>query len=85
MGLISWRLLARNNEWNIFPDISPEHGSLSFYKISRAREIVFKNIESKKPVYVTPYVLGGIGRNFEHNQDKTKLISNDKYKAEAGL
>ncbi|MCK4814678.1 carbohydrate binding family 9 domain-containing protein, partial [bacterium] len=85
MGLITWRLLARNNEWDIFPDISPEHGPSSFYKISRAQEIVFRNIGSKKPVYVTPYVLGGIGRNFEHDQDKTKLISDDKYKAEAGL
>jgi len=85
MGLITWRLLARNNEWDIFPDISPEHGPSSFYKISRAQEIVFQNIESKKPVYITPYLLGGIGQNFEHNQDKTKLISNNEYKKEAGL
>ena len=85
MGLITWRLLARNNEWDIFPDISPELGMASFYKISHAQEIVFKNITSKKPVYITPYVLGGITKNYEHNSDQTKLISNNNYKTEAGL
>lgn len=85
MGLITWRSLARNNEWDIYPDISPELGMSSYYKISHAQEIVFKDIESKKPIYVTPYVLGGITKNFEHNTDQTKLISNNKYKTEAGL
>jgi len=85
MGLISWRLLARNFEWDIFPNISPEIGMSSYYKISHAQEIVFKNIKSKKPVYVTPYVVGGITKNYEHNSDLTKLISNNNYKTEAGL
>ncbi|PLX17594.1 MAG: hypothetical protein C0597_06935 [Marinilabiliales bacterium] len=85
MGLISWRLLARNFEWDIYPDISPEVGMNSYYKISHAQEIVFKDIESKKPVYITPYLLGGITTNYEHNADLTKLVSSEKYKTEAGL
>jgi len=85
MGLITWRLLARNFEWDIYPDISPELGMSSYYKISHAQEVVFKDIKSKKPVYVTPYVLGGITRNFEHNTDLTKLVSSEKYKTEAGV
>jgi len=85
MNIITWRLLARNNEWNIYPNISPEHGGLSFYKISHGQEIVFKEIKSKNPVYITPYLLGGNSQSYKHNQNETGLIAKDEYKTEIGL
>lgn len=57
MGLISWRLVARKNEWIIFPAISDEWGPASFYKISKAHDIVLNDIKPRKPVYFSPYLM----------------------------
>jgi len=56
MGLISFRLIGRKNEKDIFPTI-PNNWPKSFYKISRAQAINFHNITNKNPLYVAPYVL----------------------------
>jgi len=62
MGLIAWRWIARKTELSIFPDISPKWGGWSSWKPSQAREVVFENIKSRKPLYIAPYLLGGLGQ-----------------------
>jgi hypothetical protein len=59
MGLILWRYLAKNVEYDIFPAI-PNKWGMSAYKPSQALDVKFSNIKTKHPVYVRPYVLGGI-------------------------
>jgi hypothetical protein len=59
MGLILWRYTALNVEYDVFPAI-PNKWSLSAYKPSQALDIRFKKVEEKHPLYVRPYVLGGL-------------------------
>ena len=65
MGLIVWRWIPHKNELLTFPAIPPRWGMLSTWKPSKAREIVLENVQSHKPFYVAPYLLGGLGQSFE--------------------
>lgn len=58
MGLIVYRLIARKNERHTFPAIPP-NWDLGFAKPSRARRVLLRGVYSRKPLYVTPYVLAG--------------------------
>ena len=60
MGLISYRFIARKNERQTFPAIDPQWGGLAFAKPSQAQRVVMRSVEPSKPLYVTPYSLGGI-------------------------
>ena len=59
MGMIVYRWLAHNNHRYIYPDIPPnwERGS---NKPSVAQDVILENVYSRKPIYVTPYALGGV-------------------------
>ena len=57
MRLIAYRNIARKNERVVFPDLSPERG---IDTPSRAHPIVLDQIYSQKPVYLTPYIAGGL-------------------------
>jgi len=61
MGLIIYRFIARKNERQIYPAIPPDW-SLGFAKPSQAQRITLEGVRAEKPVYVTPYVLGGVER-----------------------
>ncbi len=58
MGLIVYRLIARKNERQLFPAIPP-NWNLAFAKPSQARRVVLEGVRSRRPVYLTPYGLGG--------------------------
>jgi hypothetical protein len=60
MGLISYRFIPRKNERLTFPAIEPVWGGLGFAKPSIARRIVLRDVRQSKPIYVTPYTLGGL-------------------------
>lgn len=59
MGLILWRYIARNVEYDIFPAI-PNKWNFSAYKPSQALDVKFEMIEIKHPLYIKPYILGGL-------------------------
>lgn len=59
MGIIFWRYIARNVEYDTFPAI-PNQWGFTAYKPSQALDIVFEKIEPKHPVYLRPYILGGL-------------------------
>lgn len=65
MGLISYRFIPRINERQTFPAIEPIWGGLGFAKPSMARRVVLREVRQSKPVYVTPYALGGLSRTPE--------------------
>jgi hypothetical protein len=85
MSLITWRWIARKSECVIFPDIPPKWGFWSLYKPSQAQEALLEGIYSQKPLYIAPYVLGGMGQTFELNDAETAYIQDDKFEHEAGL
>jgi len=60
MGLIVYRSISRKNERHVYPDISPEYGFFGFGKPSLAQRVTFSQVDRTAPLYVTPYVLGGM-------------------------
>ncbi len=59
MGLICIRSIAHKNEVDIFPAIPPNWGPSSAYRPSKAQEITFESVISRKPFYIAPYIIGG--------------------------
>ena len=58
MGITAWRYIARNDETAIYPPRDPSLGSS--FKPSLTQRFVFKNVEQRKPVYISPYTLSGM-------------------------
>jgi len=85
MGIIIWRWIARKNEIYVFPAISPDSGAWSIVKPSLSQEVVMDGVYPKKPLYITPYVLGGHGLAYELNDDETAYKKIDDPVFEAGL
>ena len=85
MGLISWRWIPRKNEMNIFPSIPQNWGQWSAWKPSQAREIEFQGLFSRKPLYITPYILGGHGQSYELDEGETAYVRKDDPVLEVGL
>lgn len=65
MGLIVYRFIARKNERQTFPAMDPAWGGLAFAKPSQAQRVTMTDVRQSKPVYVTPYALGGFTRSAE--------------------
>ena len=84
MGMITYRYIARNNERHIFPDIPPQW-TRAFAKPSRAQEIVLRDLESQTPLYITPYVLGGVDQQHQLNESGDAFSRITDYTHEAGL
>ncbi len=82
MGFITYRLIARKFEFNVFPLIPEKYGII---KPSQAQEILFEGIKSHNPFYITPYFLGGLGQSYELNDAETIYKRTDKFAREAGL
>ncbi|MGE3345322.1 MAG: DUF5916 domain-containing protein [Vicinamibacterales bacterium] len=56
MGLTVTRLVSRTGERVTFPAIDPAQ---TFRRPSLAQDVVVSGVETRRPVYVTPYVLSG--------------------------
>ncbi len=85
MGLIAWRWTARQSEQVIFPAIPPNWGAWSAWKPSLAQEVTLRDVRSKIPLYVAPYVLTGHGLTNELNDDETAYVQTSEPELEAGL
>ncbi|MFG1690751.1 DUF5916 domain-containing protein [Gemmatimonadota bacterium] len=60
MGLVVERYIVRKNERATYPAISND---FSYLRPSLAQDVTLESIESSRPLYATPYVLGGSGRS----------------------
>jgi hypothetical protein len=85
MGLICFRRIAYKNEVDIFPAIPPEWGLYSTYRPSKASEVGFEGIRSKKPFYIAPYALTGFQQDNVLNESGTAYELNGSPKLSAGL
>ena len=54
-------------------------------KPSQAQDVIITGADSKKPVYFTPYVLGGFTRLNELGSDSLDYFYDDEVKAEVGF
>ncbi len=84
MGMIAYRLISRKNERHLYPAIPPNWG-LAFGKPSQAQKIVLEGVHSQKPLYVTPYLLGGVERAARLNDAETAFAQHNDGTSEAGL
>ncbi|MFC2125026.1 DUF5916 domain-containing protein [Bacteroidota bacterium] len=82
MGITAYRLIPRKFEFNTFPLISEKYGII---KPSQTQEVLFEGIKSHNPLYITPYLLGGLGQSNELNDTETAYERDDKFVHEAGL
>jgi hypothetical protein len=71
MGLSVMRYIPNLNETYVFPEMDVKHGFWGTFKASQTGEVVFEGIDSPKPLYITPYLLGGLGHQFELNEEGT--------------
>jgi hypothetical protein len=85
MGLTLWRRIARKNEMVTFPAVSPQWGMFSVFKASQSQEVVLEEVYSRKPLYITPYGLAGLGRTHDLNESETAYEVDDQHEREAGL
>lgn len=60
MGVSTFRYISDTYETFVFPQLNAKHGFWGIYKASQAQEVVFQGIKSKNPVYIAPYLIGGI-------------------------
>jgi len=84
MGLTLVRYIPSNGEFITFPEISPEFAS-AYMKASLTTPVLFRNISSKKTVYLSPYVTGGMEWSNELNEAGTEYVSSSRAKYDAGL
>ncbi len=85
MGFICIRNIAHKNELDVYPAIPPNWGRWSAYRPSKAQEIVFNDLKSKKPFYIAPYVIGGYQQDNTLNSTETAYDYTKKPKYNAGL
>jgi len=84
MGLIARRFIPRTNEEITFPAISPEWEA-GFMKPSLARDVVLEEVEPRRPLYLSPYALGGLQQSFRLNDAETAFTRSDMTTREVGL
>ncbi len=84
MGLTVVNYSPAKSEWISFPGIPPDIAN-SLWKPSKATLIEFSGLKPERPVYITPYVTGGIGQVNELNEEsgEYKMATSPKY--DAGL
>jgi hypothetical protein len=85
MGLIVFRWFASNTSVATFPPIPPNWGFWSFSKPSQAQKVILENVYSRKPVYITPYALGGMEQAFRLNSSQTVYTRFDDPSYNLGL
>lgn len=71
MGMSALRYIPNINELYVFPEADLKYGFWGIYKASQTSEIEIQGIKSANPIYLTPYLLGGVGHQFKLNEDGT--------------
>lgn len=85
MGFSAFRWIARKDERIVHPAISQQWGSSSHLKPSLASDIVLHGIKSHSPLYITPYILGGLGQTSVINDSGNGYELDGEPETEAGL
>jgi hypothetical protein len=85
MGLIISRSISANNETDTWPAIDPKYGFMATNKPSQAGKILIEGARPTKPVYLSPYAIGGFTRDYSLNEDFTEYVKTDNPDYNAGL
>jgi hypothetical protein len=85
MGMTAYRWIAHKNEMDIFPLIPEKLDFPGNFKPSQTQKILFEGIKKHNPLYITPYILGGLGQSNELNDVETSYERHNKFAREIGL
>lgn len=88
MGLIIIRTTGSKNETSTYPAIDPKYGFGATNKPSLAGTIVIEGARPANPVYVSPYMIGGLSYDWIMNDPESEYMKDDPYphrKLNAGL
>lgn len=85
MGVTAFRWISRKNEIDVFPAIPRNWGDMSAWKPSQCQETLWPGLRPRRPLYLTPYVLGGFDRTHELNDEETAYVRGGSPKFELGL
>lgn len=83
MGLKVYRWMPSKYENHQYPAASPGLRN-PYLKPSTARKIVLEGIDNERPLYLTPYVLGGLEQEFMLNEQGTQFARDDVFEGEIG-
>jgi hypothetical protein len=83
MGILIMRLSPGKPELATFPAVSADYAT-PYYKPSLAAVIEFEGLKSQRPVYITPYIIGGIGQVNELNKAESVWKMNSTPKLDFG-
>ncbi len=81
MGISAYRYIPRKNERQVYPEIPPDY---DYLRPSLAQDAVLEGVITAKPVYVTPYVLSGVGQTAMLNSQTDSYYLDSQTEAEAG-
>lgn len=84
MGLAIVRYIPAKNEMVTFPEIPPEY-SMGTWKPSLAHPVEFRSLSPRKPLYISPYVLAGLGQESALIEDGSAYSRTTTPKIDAGL
>jgi hypothetical protein len=84
MGLVICRNISANNETDTYPAIDPKYGFFAVYKPSLAQTIEIDGARPARPVYISPYLLGGFSRDYALNEGGTEYLRDDNPQYSAG-
>jgi hypothetical protein len=84
MGITVVNIRPAKPEWTSFPAIAPDVAN-ALWKPSNTSIIEFTGLQPEKPVYLTPYITGGIGQINELNDAGTEYEMTSKFKFDAGF
>ena len=85
MGVSVYRWIAKKNELYAYPAVEPKWGFWSYTKPSQIQDVVFEGIERREPVYVAPYLLGGVQQDAALNSTETGYRRVDDPTYDVGL
>ena len=85
MGLIITRNISSNSEIDTYPSIDPRYGFMATNKPSLAKPIEIEGARPSKPVYISPYVIGGLSRGWAINEGETAYVKEDDPEYNAGI
>ena len=84
MGFSVTRTIVRNAESIVHPAIPPNWGNQSVAKPSQLRKMILTGLEPQRPVYLTPYVLGGGGHSHSLDQANNRYVRGSQEVMEFG-
>lgn len=85
LGLIAYRYSAHDVTMQTYPAIPPDWGFLSWRKPSKSQRAELTNIEDQNPVFITPYLLGGLDRSAFLHSGTGQYQYEHEWTREAGL